>query len=68
LPSEEKELTADEQKKVKGGATRAVPPGSELNRAVDMFRQSKRNADHSIPAFRFAENSSFYIKLFAPPS
>ena len=27
LPREEKELTADEQKKVKGGATRVVTPG-----------------------------------------
>ena len=27
LPREEKELTADEQKKVQGGATRAVTPG-----------------------------------------
>jgi hypothetical protein len=27
LPREERELTADEQKKVQGGATRAVQPG-----------------------------------------
>lgn len=27
LPQEEKELSAEEQKEIQGGATRAVPPG-----------------------------------------